>query len=368
MLMGDMGAMVVKVERPGGGDESRAWGPPWSGGMSTYYQAVNRNKRSAVCDLASPEGRISAHKLIARADVVVENFRAGTMDGFGLGPAELLQAKPDLIYCSITGFGRDAGAQMPGYDFLIQAVGGLMSITGVPDGEPLRVGVAVVDVITGLHALAGILAALRYRDETGRGQHIEVSLMTSLLSALINQASGYLNAGVVPRAMGNQHPSLSPYELVKARDRDVALAIGNDAQFEEFCDEVGVPDLAVDPRFRTNAVRVENRDALVTRINAALESADASEWIARLTERGVPCGAVNRLDEAIELAGGLGLHPDIDMISGLGQVSRQVRHPVSFSASPATYRYTPSSWDQVVSVDELLKQLDSDPGRAGRPD
>ncbi|HEX8133592.1 MAG TPA: CoA transferase, partial [Actinomycetes bacterium] len=201
MLLADMGATVVKVERPDGGDDTRAWGPPWSDGLSTYYQAVNRNKRSVVCDLSSPEDRRAALALCRRADVVVENFRAGTMRRLGLGPAEVLAVNPRVVYCSITGFGPGAGADLPGYDLLLQAVGGLMSVTGQP-GEPTKVGVAVVDVIAGLHALAGILAALRHRDATGQGQHLQVNLLTSLLSGLVNQVSGFLNAGTVPRALG----------------------------------------------------------------------------------------------------------------------------------------------------------------------
>lgn len=357
MLLGDMGATVVKVERPDGGDETRAWGPPWSDGLSTYYQAVNRNKRAVLCDLASQEGRRAARELCLRADVVVQNLRAGAMERFGLGPEELMKAKPDLVYCSITGFGAGAGAEMPGYDFLIQAVGGLMSVTGDPGGEPLRVGVAIVDVLTGLHALAGILAALRVRDRTGQGQHVEVALLTSLLSGLVNQVSGYLNAGVVPRAMGNRHPSVAPYELVMARDRPLALAVGNNAQFAEFCAEAGLAGLAADPRFASNSGRVEHRDELIGLINAALQSAEAGDWIARLTRRGVPCGPVNRVDEALDLAATLGLEPCVDLAGAGGRVSRQVRHPVTFSRSPATYRLAPAPWDQVRPLEEVLREL-----------
>lgn len=356
MLLGDLGARVVKVERPDGGDESRGWGPPWSHGLSTYYQSVNRNKRSATCDLATPDGRAAALELCLRADVVVQNFQRGTMDRFGLGAEELVRRRPRLVYCSITGFGPSA--DLPGYDFLVQAVGGLMSITGVENGEPLRVGVPIVDVLTGLHATVGILAALRHRDATGLGQHVEVNLMASLLSGLVNQVSAHLNAGVVPRALGNRHPSIAPYEVLRARDRPLAVAVANDRQFAALSEELQVEELARDPRFKTNAARVDNRDELEARLNAALRSADAAEWIARLTPRGVPCGVVNRVDEAVSYAEGLGLEPSVDLTDEVGRSSRQVRHPISFSATPATYRDAPMRWDQVAGLAEVLETLD----------
>jgi len=361
MFLGDLGATVVKVERPGGGDESRGWAPPWSNGLSTYYQAINRNKISTVCDLASEDGRRAATDLCLRADVVVQNFKAGMLDRIGLGPSELLARKPSLVYCSITGFGPHAGRDMPGYDFLLQAAGGLMSVTGEADGEPLRVGVAIVDVLTGLHALAGILAALRHRDATGQGQHVEVDLLSSLLSGLVNQTSGFLNAGAVPRRMGNRHPSLAPYELVASRDRPLALAIGNDAQFAAFCAEAGFPAMAADPRFRTNAARVENREALLAGIEAALREEDAATWVDRLTARGVPCGVVNRVDEAIELAVRLGLEPALDMPDHAGRGWRQVRNPISLSVTPAEYRVPPTPWDEVRPLHEVLEELDRRP-------
>ena len=357
MFLGDLGATVVKVERPGGGDESRGWAPPWSNGVSTYYQAINRNKRVAVCDLGSEAGRASALELCLRADVVVENFRAGTLDRMGLGSADLLSRKPDLVYCSISGFGPGAGKDMPGYDFLLQAMGGLMSVTGEADGEPLRVGVAIVDVLTGLHALVGILAALRHRDATGKGQHVEVNLLSSILSGLVNQASAYLNTGAVPVRMGNLHPSLAPYELVDAQDRPLALAIGNDVQFATFCAEVGIDEISADPRFRTNASRVENRQALIERITAALSSAPAAEWVVRLTRRGVPCGVVNRVDEAIGLATALGLAPAIEMEDSAGRRWRQVRNPISLSETPAEYHLPPTPIEQAVPLAELLSEL-----------
>jgi len=357
MFLADLGAAVIKVERPRVGDESREWGPPWSNGVSTYYQSINRNKTAVVCDLSSPEGRADALDLCLRSDIVVENFLADSLVRIGIGADELMRRKPGLIHCSISGFGRGAGKDLPGYDFLLQAVGGLMSVTGEPGGEPLRVGVAIVDVLTGLHALVGILAALRHRDATGRGQHIEVNLLSSLLSGLVNQTSGFLNAGAVPRAMGNAHPSLAPYEVVQARDRPLALAVGNDVQFKLFCDEIGLPGMTADARFSSNAARVENRDALLAAIHTRLAAADAAEWVARLTKRGVPCGLVNRVDEAIALAAALGLQPAVDMADAEGRVWRQVRNPISFSDEFVTYELPPAPLPELVSLHEMLAHM-----------
>jgi len=369
MLLADMGATVVKVERPDGGDDTRAWGPPWSDGLSTYFQAVNRNKRSVACDLSSPGERRAALELCRRADVVVENFRAGTMDRLGLGPADVLRVNPRAVYCSITGFGPGAGADLPGYDILLQAVGGLMSVTGEADGDPVKVGVAVVDVIAGLHALGGILAALRHRDATGEGQHLQVNLMTSLLSGLVNQVSAYLNAGTVPRALGNRHPSIAPYEIVRAKDRPLVLAVGNDKQFAALCGELGIGELATDPRFASNANRVEHREALVALLNEALATAAADEWVRRLAARGVPCGTVNGIDEAVELATRLGLEPVVAVRDAEGRVSRQARHPIWFSATPATYRLAPPTWNQVLPIEDVVALLPSprDRRRPGTP-
>jgi crotonobetainyl-CoA:carnitine CoA-transferase CaiB-like acyl-CoA transferase len=353
MLLADLGATVYKIERPDGGDETRTWGPPWSGGVSTYFQAVNRNKRSVSCDLSVTADRQAALALCERADVVIENFRTGTMARFGLGPEDVLRRNPRAIYCSITGFGSGKGADLPGYDVLVQAVGGLMSVTGEPGGEPAKVGVAVVDVITGLHALAGILAALRHRDATGEGQHVEVNLLSCLLSGLVNQVSGYLNAAVVPRAMGNRHPSIAPYEVVPAADRLLVLAVGNDRQFALLCSELGIEP---DPRFATNAQRVEHREALLSVLTSALARATAQEWVSRLTARGVPCGLVNGIDEAVELASRLDLSPVVEVWDAGGRrVSKQVRHPVDFSATPATYRLPPPTWDEVRPITDVLK-------------
>jgi crotonobetainyl-CoA:carnitine CoA-transferase CaiB-like acyl-CoA transferase len=352
MLLADMGATVVKIENPDGGDDTRSWGPPWSDGTSTYFQAVNRNKISVACDLRLEDDRRVAQDLCRQADVVVENFRPGTMDRRGLGPDEVLGGNPGAVYCSISGFGPGAGSELLGYDFLVQAVGGLMSVTG-ETGSPTKVGVAIVDVITGLHALSGILAALHERDRTGKGQRIEVNLMTSLLSALVNQVSSYLNTGTVPVALGNVHPSIAPYEMLEAADRPLALAVGNDSQFRALCAELGKPQWADDARFATNDVRVANRPALAAALQALLATAPAQQWVDRLTARGVPCGLVNGIDEALAMAGRLDLEPVVDVARPDGTSSRQARHPVRFTTTPASYRSAPPRWDDVVAAAEL---------------
>jgi crotonobetainyl-CoA:carnitine CoA-transferase CaiB-like acyl-CoA transferase len=337
MLLADLGAEVVKVERPGTGDDTRAWRPPAdASGTSTYFLGVNRNKRSVTLDLATDEGRDRARELIARSDVVVENFRPGTMAKLGLGHEELLAADPRLVYCSVTGFGTGAGAELPGYDLLVQAVGGLMSVTGEPDGEPTKTGVALVDVITGLHATVGILAALRHRERTGEGQLVEVSLLGSLLSAMANQASGYVAAGVVPGRLGNAHPSIAPYETFHTADRPIALAVGNDRQFAALATLLGAPELADDARFRTNPDRVAHRGELRPLLQDRLRTRGADHWAGALPAAGVPAGPVNALDEAFSYAERLGVEAVVDVAG-----TRQVAHPIRLAATPARYRLAP---------------------------
>lgn len=341
MLMADLGAEVIKVERPDGGDETRAWGPPWADdGESAYFLSVNRNKTSRTIDLRTDAGAAEARELIATSDVVVENFRSGTMERLGLGYADLSAQRPDLVWCSVTGFGAGAGAALPGYDLVVQAVGGLMSVTGSPESGPMKVGVAVVDVITGMHAAIGILAALRHRDLTGEGQRIEVNLLSSLLSALSNQASSYLVTGQVPQAMGNLHPSIAPYELLETADRPLAVAAANDKLFALLARGVGRPGLADDPRFATNADRVAHRALLVAELEDVLREQPADHWFAVLSELGVPCGPINDLGQAVELAQRLGLDPVQVTRDGEREVPT-VAHPIGMSATPATYRSAP---------------------------
>ncbi|WP_449351053.1 CaiB/BaiF CoA transferase family protein [Streptomyces shaanxiensis] len=349
MLLADLGADVVKVERPGTGDETRAWHPPADqDGTSTYFLSVNRNKRSVVLDLTTETGLEQARSLIAESDVLVENFRPGTMERLGLGHRELLARQPELVYCSISGFGSGAGAAIPGYDLLVQAVGGLMSVTGTADGEPVKAGVALVDVITGLHASLGILAALRHRDATGEGQLVEVNLLGSLLSAMVNQASAFAVAGVVPGRMGNAHPSIAPYETLPTADRPIALAVGNDRQFTALAEVVGDPGLAVDDRFRTNTDRVAHRAALRDILTERLGAAGADHWTSALLAAGVPAGPVNTLDEAFAFAHKLGLPgiveiPAVPADGAEARPFRQIAHPIGLSGTPAQYRLPPPS-------------------------
>jgi len=336
MLLGDLGADVVKVEHPAG-DDTRSWGPPWTpDGESTYFVGVNRNKRSLALDLSDADDLLVARELAARADVLVENFKPGGLDRFGLGYDAVRAVNPTVVYASISGFGSGPGADLPGYDLLVQAVGGLMSVTGPGPGEPTKAGVAVVDVITGLHAVIGILAALRHRAATGEGQRVEVNLLSSLLSALVNQSSGYVAGGVVPGIMGNRHPSIAPYETVAAADRPLVLAVGNDRQFRALCSVIGRPELADDVRFATNPDRVRHRADLVTELTGALAARSAADWVDALSAAGVPCGPINDLAEAVQLAERLGLEPVVT-VDGVPTVA----DPLTLSATPVSYRRRP---------------------------
>lgn len=365
MLLGDFGATVIKVERPETGDDTRAWGPPHDAyGTATYFLSVNRNKRSVVLDLADAGHLEAARRMAARADVVVENFRPGVMERFGLGYERLAAANPGLVYCSLTGFGHGAGASMPGYDLLVQARGGLMSITGGEDGEPQKVGVALVDVICGLFATTGILTALRHRDSTGEGQRIDVDLLSSLLAALANQASAYTAAGAVPRRMGNAHPSIAPYELFATEDGELVLAVGNDRQFASLCGVLGAGELAADPRFATNPDRVANREQLREQLERRFASAPAAAWSTRLLEAGVPAGEVNDVAAAFALASRLGLDPIAEPADpgGDGRAVRLPRNPLSMSATPARYEATPPALGE-LGLDDALAMVER--GRPG---
>jgi crotonobetainyl-CoA:carnitine CoA-transferase CaiB-like acyl-CoA transferase len=332
--LADLGATVVKVERPGVGDDTRHWGPPWSASSSSYFACANRSKQSVELDLADPEDLVLAQELASRCDVLVENFRAGTLDRRGLGYDEVAQRNPGVVYTSITGFGSRAGADLPGYDFLVQAVGGLMSITG--HDEPTKVGVALVDVLTSKDAVAAVLAALLAREHTGRGQRVEVNLLSSLLGSLANQASAYLTTGHAPGLMGNRHPSIAPYETLTAKDGHVAVCCGNDEQFRRLVATLSLPELAQDTRFATNADRVEHRAALVHLLEDALQRDTVDAWIDQLTAAAVPAGKVGTVADAFALAERLGLEPT----APLGDGGDTVRSPLSFSQTPIT-RYAP---------------------------
>ncbi|MGW4097787.1 CaiB/BaiF CoA transferase family protein [Mycobacterium sp. NPDC004974] len=339
MMLGDFGADVIKIERPGVGDDTREWGPPYdSSGVATYFNSVNRNKRSVVLDLTDPDDRERARSLVAGADIVVENFRPGTMEKLGLGYEDLRAIRPDLIYCSITGFGRDGGAELPGYDLLVQAVGGLMSVTGTEPGDPTKAGVALVDVLAGLHAVTGILAALAHRDRTGIGQRVDTNLLSVLLSSMVNQASGFLGAGSVPTIMGNRHPSIAPYQTFNTADRPIALAVGNDKQFRLLVTALGLEALADDGRFTSNALRVRHRDELCALLEAEFSNHSADHWYSVLTAVGVPAGPINDMAEAFTFAEKLGLAVTVPVP---GSSTPQVANPVSLSATPVQYRSAP---------------------------
>jgi crotonobetainyl-CoA:carnitine CoA-transferase CaiB-like acyl-CoA transferase len=342
MMLADFGAEVTKVERPGGGDETRAWGPPYDErGEATYFQSVNRNKRSVVIDMSTEEGLAELRRRAREADILVENFRPGLLAEKGLDFETLRAENPRLVYCSVTGFGSGGGAELPGYDLLIQALGGLMSITGEPEGEPMKAGVALVDVLAGLYAAIGILVALRARDASGEGQLVEVDLLSALLASLVNQGSAYTVAGVVPGRLGNRHPSISPYEVYDTAAGELVLAVGNDRQFAALCEELGAPGLAADPRFATNPARVEHREGLGAELARLLAARPAAEWAEALLARRVPAGQVNDLGAAFAFAERLGLDPTVAVPREDGSTVSLTRNPIRLSATPATYRSAP---------------------------
>jgi len=300
MLLADMGARVIKIERPGRGDDTRAWGPPFVGGESSYFLTINRNKESVAVDFKHPEGRRIIDQLLARADVLVENFQPGTLDAIGLGYKDLASKYPGLIYCSITGYGL-TGPQRdrPGYDAIAQAEGGLMSLTGPEGGEPYRLGVAIADIAAGMFAAQGITLAMLARARTGLGQLVDVSLLDSVAALLTYQAGIYFRTGTAPQRTGNRHPSISPYDTFAAADGTLVLAVGNDEQWRTFCSLVGLGDLATDPAFATNAARVDHYDRLQPRIAGVLRQRARQFWIETLVPAGVPCAAVKTLDEVM---------------------------------------------------------------------
>lgn len=336
MNLGDLGADVIKVERTGVGDDTRAWGPPFVEEGSTYYLSLNRNKRSIELDLKDPDDIEVARELVKRADVLIENFKPGAMSRLGIGYEEAAELNPGIIYCSISAFGSDPeAAKLPGYDFLVQAASGLMSITGEEDGTPLKVGVALVDVICGLNATIGILAALEARRHTGHGQLIETSLMSSALGALVNQASSYLLADVVPQKLGNRHPSIAPYETYHAADRPFAVAAGNHTLWERLCEALDLTELLDDERFATNAARIAHIDELGEILNNVFATEPADTWIEGLRAAGVPAGRINGIDEAFELAQRLGLNPIVEAPgSQTGAPLQLVSSPLKMSSTP----------------------------------
>ena len=341
MTLGDFGAEVIKIEPPGG-DETRSWLPPVDGlGRSTYFLSVNRNKKSVVLDLKTEADLYIAKAIVARADVVVENFRPGTMGRFGLDYESVAAGNPGIVYCSISGFGEDAGAALPGYDPLVEAVSGLMSVTGPVGGPSSKVGVAVVDVVAGMNAATGILAALRQRDRTGAGQRVEVNLLGSALAGLANQSGSFLATGVSPTRHGNSHPSIEPFGTFEAADGPLMICAGNDHQFRSLVEAIGMADLAGDDRFASNPKRVENRDVLRELIESGLAGRSVREWGSLLAAAGVPAGPVNEIGSGFAMAERLGLDP-VDEFDGV----RTPSSPIGLSDSPAETRLPPPELDR----------------------
>src|SRR5690349_4706843 len=354
MVLGDLGADVVKVESPEG-DETRGWGPPFTNGESAYYLCVNRNKRSVIVDFKSEEGRKTLHELVRRSDVLVENFRPGTLARFALDYDAVSAINPNLIYCSITGFGQTGPLRdKPGYDFMIQAMGGLMSITGEPDGEPMKVGVAVADLFAGQNAVMAILAALQARALTGKGQQLDISLFDSQVAMLANVASNFLISGNLPKRYGNAHANIVPYQSFQASDAWFVVAVGNDKQFERLSQVILNLDLASDPCFVTNASRVQHREELLTVLKPIFLTRTAREWLSMLESAGIPCGPINTLDkvfsmpqvEAREMVIHMG-HPNIGDLKLVGS-------PLKFSDTPVDYKLPPPGLGG--NTEEILKE------------
>ncbi len=372
-ILGDLGADVIKIERPGVGDDTRGWGPPFvkdaqgrNSSQSTYFTAANRNKRSMTIDMGKPAGQRLLQKMAAQSHVIVENFKAGGLKQYGLDYASLRAANPGLVYCSITGFGHDGPyASRAGYDLMIQAMSGMMSITGRPDDEPgggpLRVGVAITDVFTGIYASTAILAALRERDRTGQGQHIDMALLDVGMAVLANQATAFLNTGEAPSRQGNTHPSLAPYQDFPTKNGVMLLAIGNNGQFARFCEAAGHPALADDPRYASNTLRVQHRTELIPELEAITRTRTTAEWVQLLEDRAVPCGPINDIAAAFDdpqvQARGLAISLPRDgaaLGDGIEQI-RGVASPLRLHSTPPVHRRAPPALGQHTI--EVLEEL-----------
>ncbi|WP_213954609.1 CaiB/BaiF CoA-transferase family protein [Variovorax sp. dw_954] len=376
-ILADLGADVVKIERPGTGDDTRTWGPPFlkdaqgnDTHQSTYFTSCNRNKRSVTIDMATPEGQVLLKQMAAQSDIVVENFKTGGLKAYGLDHESLRAINPRLIYCSVTGFGHDGPhASRAGYDLMIQATSGMMSITGRPDDEPgggpLRVGVALTDLFTGVYASTAILAALNVRHKTGEGQHIDMALLDVGMAILANQASAFLNTGVAPQRQGNSHPSLAPYQDFHTQDGAMLLAIGNNGQFARFCEAAGRPGWATDPRYATNTLRVQHREVLIPDMEAVTRTRTTAEWIALLEDKAVPCGPINNIDQAFDdpqvKARGLAVTMPRDAGDGIHEIVG-VASPLRLSATPPVLRHAPPALGQHTF--EVLAELGVDAQQA----
>lgn len=365
-LLGDLGAEVIKIENPAtGGDDTRTWGPPFimdpdgeQTDLSAYFMCANRNKLSVAVDITTPEGQATIKALAATADVLIENFKPGGLAKYGLDAATMLAENPALVYCSISGFGQTGpNASKPGYDLMAQGFGGIMSITGEPDGEPMKVGVGVADVMCGMYATVGILAALRHRDKTGEGQHIDVALVDSQIAWLINEGVNHLTTGQKPKRRGNGHPNIVPYQVFETTDGYVIVAVGNDGQFRRFCDFLGVPDLADDPLYATNPARLENRDGLLAAIVPLLMARSTEDVIAGLENRKVPVGPVQTLDqvfgsEQVTARDMIATVPTDDAAAGS---VRLIGNPLKFSRTPVTYRRAPPRFG--ADTDDVMREI-----------
>jgi len=347
--LADLGAEVIKVERPGSGDETRAWGPPWlknaageDVGESAYYLSANRGKKSIALDIASPEGRQAVRDLTARSDVLLENYKVGGLAKYGLDYESLKALNPGLVYCSITGFGQDGPyAARAGYDFIIQGLGGFMSITGDTDGGPMRAGVAVADLFTGMYATTAVTSALLHRERTGAGQYIDMALLDCQVAALANQASNYHVSGVPPGLMGNAHPNVVPYQVVSTSDGHIIMAVGNDRQFAAFCTLIGQPELATDQRFLSNSARIVNRDALMAIIFEVIATKTSADWLATLEAAGVPCGAVNDIGQVFDNPQIQHRGMRIELDHPLAGKAPLTASPMRFSETPVEYGLAP---------------------------
>ncbi len=362
-LLGDYGADVIKIEKPGAGDDTRTWGPPFVKDAdgndteeSTFYLSANRNKRSVAVDIARPEGQALIRRMLARCDVLIENFRYGALGRYSLGYDDLRDSFPGLVYCSITGFGHTGPYRdRAGYDFLAQGMGGIMSVTGEPEGMPMKVGIGIADIMTGMHASTAILAALRHRDATGQGQHIDLSLFETQISWLYYHAVEFLNTGRNPDRLGNAHASVVPYEVFETSDGHVILAAGNDGQFARFCDVAGVPELAADPAFATNPKRIENRETLLPRIRELFKERATDDWIASLERAGVPCGPINTLSRVFDDPQTKARRMAIDMPHPQAGSVGLVAAPAKLSETPIDYRRPPPIRGE--HTDEVLRDV-----------
>ena len=364
-LLGDLGADIIKVEKPFVGDDTRTWGPPYVKDRlgndtteSAYYLSANRNKRSVTIDLSHPAGIELAKKFIEKSDVLIENFKVGGLAKLGLGYEDIREQFPNLVYCSVTGFGQTGPyAPRAGYDFLAQGIGGIMSITGAPEGEPVKVGVGIADVMTGMYASTAILAALRHRDATGEGQHIDTCLLDTQISWLINEGTNYLISGEIPKRLGNEHPNIVPYKVFSTSDGYVILAVGNDRQFRDWCTAAGADDLKDDERFKTNPLRIKNREVLYQKMPSFMKRKTTKEWLSIMEEVKVPCSPVNNIEQVFDDPHVKHREMKIEMdheLSGSGKVPL-IGNPLKLSATPPQYRRPPPTLGQ--HTEEVLSEI-----------